>query len=266
MAPTPTGQRRFVAPEHPALIQLTAYRAFYESLSMSVLSFVQGGTRAVFNIDSYLYSSIEGTLESIFHVISNGRIADGYALLRRYHDSAIINIYSNLFLKKNFSLEKMIVAQVDGWLKGSIKVPSYKAMKKYIESSPEFATINGLIDGEDYKNIRERCNDHTHYNFFRNVLLNDGQVYVADRAKVLDEFAADLEKLFIFHLSYLFFLNDHYMASSDYIDHLECGMTPPEGMQYEVAPFVQEIFDSVLKQKRPDIAEAIKKSTAMKLG
>ena len=55
------------------------------------------------------------------------------------------------------------------------------------------------------------------------------------------------------------------MASSDYIDHLECGDTPPENSQYWVAPFIQEIFNDTLERLRPDIAAHIKNRVNMHL-
>ena len=69
----------------------------------------------------------------------------------------------------------------------------------------------------------------------------------------------------ILHLSYLFFAKQHYMASSDYLDYLECGLTPEPDSQYWVAPFVQEMFDEVVAQHRPDIAARIKDHTSMHL-
>jgi len=53
--------------------------------------------------------------------------------------------------------------------------------------------------------------------------------------------------------------------SSDYIDSMDLGFTPEEGSQYFVAPFIQEIFDKVIKKNRMDLAIAIKNNTAMKL-
>ena len=55
------------------------------------------------------------------------------------------------------------------------------------------------------------------------------------------------------------------MMSSDYVDNLDCGLTPEEDSQYFVAPFVQEVFDAVIKKNRMDLAEAIKNKTLMKL-
>jgi hypothetical protein len=95
-------------------------------------------------------------------------------------------------------------------------------------------------------------------------MLNLADVRVANRDEVLENFSIDIKDLFILHISYLFYLNDHYMMSSDYVDYLDMGMQPVEGSQYYVAPFIQEIFDELLKRNRPDIAKVIKK-TSMKL-
>ena len=55
------------------------------------------------------------------------------------------------------------------------------------------------------------------------------------------------------------------MISGDYLDSLDCGMTPEENSQYFVAPFIQEIFDSVIKKSRMDLAEEIINKTSMML-
>ena len=69
----------------------------------------------------------------------------------------------------------------------------------------------------------------------------------------------------ILHVSYLFFAEQHYMASSDYRDCLECGLIPEPYSQYWVAPFVQNMFDQVVARYRPDIAAIIRKHTSMQL-
>jgi len=71
---------------------------FYRMLSFSVYPFISMGTRSFCNIDSYVYSSVQGTLDSIKAVLSNGRINDSYSLLRKYYDSSasFINPKSSL--------------------------------------------------------------------------------------------------------------------------------------------------------------------------
>ena len=253
--------------EHPVFQQLSEYAEFYKNLSTSVMFWVTMGTLgSVFNIDTYVYSSIQGTLESIKDILIKGRINDAYTLLRKYYDSAIINIYTNLYLHDNFSIENFVVNKINDWLHGKEQLPEYRVMSDYIRKSEKLAEINVLLNKDNrYKEIRERCNDHTHYNFYKNLLLNNDEILIENRNAILNVFSKDLENLFIFHLSYLFFINDKYMMSSDYVDSMDLGLTPEEGSQYFVAPFVQEIFDKVIKKNRMDLATEIKNNTAMKL-
>jgi hypothetical protein len=239
---------------------------FYDSLSDNVFRFISSGTSTLFNIDTYIFMSMQGTLDSINEILSKGRINDSYALLRKYYDSIIINIYAALYLEENKSFENLIVQKIDRWLKGEETLPEYRIMSQYIRDSQKLTPMNNLLyKDETYKKLRNRCNDHTHYNYYYNVLLNDGKVHISNRLKHLDRLKLDLQNIFILHLSYLFYLNDHYMASSDYVDCLDCGMTPVIGSQYWVATFVQTIFDDVLKKHRPDIADLIKHNTQMEL-
>ena len=139
-------------------------------------------------------------------------------------------------------------------------------MSQYIRKSEKLSEINDLLHkDETYKNIRNRCNDHTHYNFYQNMLDNDNEIYLKNRLQLLNFFSKDLENIFILHFSYIFYLNDHYMMSSDYIDSLDCGMAPEEDSQYWVAPFIQKIFEEVIRRNRIDLVEKIKNKTAMAL-
>ncbi|RPI79678.1 MAG: hypothetical protein EHM45_01990 [Desulfobacteraceae bacterium] len=252
--------------KHAVFADLERYGAFYESLAHSVFPFVSVGTRAICNIDSYVFSSIQGTLASIHAILQDGRINDAYALLRKYYDSAIINIYTGLYLKDHVSIENFIVTQIDKWLQGKDQLPEFRIMSQYIRGSQRAAPITGLLFSDDrYKRLRDRCNDHTHYNFYRNVLLNDKEIVLEGRRQALEEFSNDLRDVLILHLSYLFFANGHYMISSDHIDCLECGMTPEPDSQYWVAFFVQEMFDQTIKKSRPDIATMIKQHSLMHL-
>jgi hypothetical protein len=104
-----------------------------------------------------------------------------------------------------------------------------------------------------------------HYNFYKDLLLNDNEIYLKNRIDTLNTFNKDVGDLFVLHLSYIFYLKDNYMMASDYIDSLDLGLTPEEGSQYLVAPFIQEIFNKVIKENRMDLATEIKNNTSMKL-
>ena len=252
--------------EHPIFEQLSEYAKFYEDLSYSIMSFISMGTQSIINIDTYVYSSMQGTLESIRDVLIKGRMNDAYTLLRKYYDAATINIFTNLYLEDHFSIENFVVEKIDNWLKAKEQLPTIQIMNSYIEKSEKVANIYKLIHiNKRYSELRKRCNDHTHYNFYYNMVQNDNQVYLKNRLVVLNRFSKDLENILIFHLSYLFSIKDIYMMASDYLDCVDCGIPPEPDSQYLVAPFIQEIFDTVIKKNRMDLALEIKKSTVMRL-
>lgn len=254
--------------KHAIFQQIEEYASFYDSLSFSTMGFIKPGAVSIINLDSYVYSSIQGTLESIGAVLKAGRINDGYSLLRKLYDSTVINVYTNLYLDQEYSLETDANNEINGWLNGKNRMPEYRIMSRYIKESERLKPITELLKQDDrYKKIRDRCNAHTHYNFFRYVLHNDNRMHLGqnEREKMLGVFSQDLKDLFIQHLAYLFFLNNHYMMSSDYTDHLEMGMTPPEGSECWVSPPIQEVFNKLIKVSRPDIADTIKKHSGMEL-
>lgn len=252
--------------EHSIFEQLQRYSKFYDSLSFSIMHWHTEGTSDLMNIDTYAFTSMKGTIESIMNTLRKGRINDSYALLRKYYDSIIINTYINLYLSDNYSKENFVVTKIDNWRKGTEQLPEYRVMSKYIKESSKLASINELLKRDNrYKQIRKRCNDHTHYNFFRHLLLNDNEMYNPDRLKYLNSFAQDIQAIFIQHFAFIFSLKEYYMMSSDYVDYVEMGVTPEEDSQYWVANFIQETFDEIIKPKRYDIAEELKRKTRMQL-
>jgi len=253
--------------KHIIFNQLTKYAEFYKNLAFSIMPFMGQGISTLLNLDSFQFSSIQGTLESIRVILINKRINDAYALLRKYYDLIIINIYTNLYLDDHYSLENSIVEKIEDWRAGKEKLPRFSDMISYIQKSEKLSEINGLLfsTNSNYKDLRDRLNNHVHYNYYRYVLWNNSELYIPDREKILNAFSRDLGNLFVMHLSYIFYLNDHYMISSDYIDSLDMGLTPEENSEYFVAPFIQEIFDTEIKIRRPDLAIAIKTKTKMML-
>ncbi|WP_342329044.1 hypothetical protein [Pedobacter sp. FW305-3-2-15-E-R2A2] len=257
--------------EHPLFNDLATYSKFYDHLADLNMHWVTQGVKNILNIDTYVFNSIQGTLESIFDILKKGRINDAYTLLRKYYDSAIINLYSKLYLDDHFGFDNYIVEKINNWIEGKETIPGFEKMSKYIINSKKVAEITELIyNGGDFKkssleSIRQRCNEHTHYLYYHTLLLNNSEVYIEERIDLLNKFRADLREIFILHIGYLFFFSDNYMMSSDYIDSLDMGEKPERDSEYWVAPFVQDIFDGVLKKFRPDIVEAIKGNTQMQL-
>ncbi|WP_198319644.1 hypothetical protein [Aliarcobacter butzleri] len=254
--------------EHKIFSELEKYSNFYNSLSFSTFSWFTMGIKGIINFDNYIFSSMKGTLESIELILEYGKINDAFSLTRKYYDSVVINVYSLLYLENNHSLENFIVDKINNWVKNEEKLPEYKVMNNYIRNSKQLKSINELIfKGDYYKNMRQRLNDHTHYNYFKYMFYNDSEIadFNNNRVKLLEQLSIDIKNIFILHLIWLFSIKDNYMMAEDYRDYLDMGITPPENSQYWVAPFVQEIFDDIIKKNRPDLVEELKKSTYMQL-
>jgi len=252
--------------EHPIFSKLEDFSTFYDSLSFSIFRWSSTGTTAIFNIDSYIMSSMKGTVESIKIVLKDGQVNDAYALLRKYHDSIVINIYVSAFLQENCNLETFVVEKINNWIHGKEKLPSYRQMSDYIKTKEALKELSALLSKDErYVKLRSRGNDHMHYNFFYYMMINDKSIYNERWIKFLNTMLSDLINLFIMHFAYLFTLNPHYMISSDYCDALDCDSIPEPGSEYWVANFVQVEFDNTIKKHRTDIASYIKENTMMEL-
>ncbi|NNG80790.1 hypothetical protein [Acinetobacter sp. ANC 5378] len=96
-------------------------------------------------------------------------------------------------------------------------------------------------------------------------LMMNTHVVDKKRNEKLDQFLRDIRYVVLLNLSYILYLNPHYMTSGDIFDYHDSGIKPPDNLQYEVAPFIQNIFDSLIKVEAPLIAKLIKSNSSMKL-
>jgi len=248
------------------LAELQTFSEFYEYLSDSVYWQLTKGTYKHLNYRAYIYSSMGNSLLSISDILTKNKFNDAYQLFRGYYDTVILDIYSALYIEKNMKAEKMVIEEIDNWVQGKTKLPSIKNMIEYIQKEQSLKHINETLlkDGR-YKHIRTRCDDHIHYNFYQYLLMNISQMQLEIPSKYYEELLNEIDDIFILHFAYTFTINPLYMMSSDYIDSLDMGIQPEEGTQYLVAPFIQEVFDQVVKSKRHDVARVILETTCMKL-
>ncbi|MGF7025048.1 hypothetical protein [Sphingobacterium sp. HSC-15S19] len=158
--------------EHEIFHELTIYAKFYDSLSLSTMHWITPDVSSLLNKDNYIFSSLQGTLESTFDVLKRGRINDGYALLHKYYDSSIINIYSNLYLSDHFSIDNFVVEKIEKWRWGTESISGFGNMSEYILASDKVKEItqllyqNGGLKNSPFEGIRRRCNEHTQYLYY----------------------------------------------------------------------------------------------------
>lgn len=80
--------------------------AFYDTLSYSNYTPVDvdyasiASKSKILNTAPYIYSSLAGTIESIYVLLHNGRCNDAMSLVRKYCDSIILEIYIRILVKE----------------------------------------------------------------------------------------------------------------------------------------------------------------------
>ena len=234
--------------KHKVFDDLKYMMEFYDSLSCSCFSFVASGTKGIVNYASYVYSSIEDTLDSITTLLTKGRINDAYTLIRKLFDDIILEIYMDVTLKDKFSLENYIVEEVNEWIQGKHRIPKTVKILKYLETSERTRDLYPLFGWDTYlKKNRELLDDSVHSNRYHLMLLNCNRAYIANRERHLKNCEIVLNQLFLLHLSFIFHLNPQYLMAFDYIYYMDEGLTPPEGSESWIASFAQDAFDKVIK-------------------
>lgn len=233
---------------HKVFEDLKFMKKFYDSISMSCFCFVAKGTYGIANYASYVYSAIEGTLDSITILLEKGRINDAYTLIRKLFDDILLEIYMDVILKDKISIDNLFVQEVNEWIQGKHRIPKTEKILKYLKESQRTKDLYPLFGWDTYlKKNRELLDDSVHSNRFKLMLLNCNTIYIEDRERHLKNCEVILNQLFLIHLSFIFHLNSPYVMASDLIDYIEMGMTPPEGSEKRIAPFAQEAFDKIIK-------------------
>ena len=121
--------------KHKVFDDLKYMKEFYDSISMSCFSFVATGTHGITNYASYVYSAIEGTLDSITILLNNGRINDAYTLIRKLFDDILLEIYMDVILKDKISIDNFFVQEVNEWIQGKHRIPKTDKILRCLKES-----------------------------------------------------------------------------------------------------------------------------------
>ena len=251
---------------HEIFLEIKSLCESYESLSFRSSSFIQGGTSAILGIDHIIFTSLKGTLASIGLVLKEGYINDGYAIVRKYYEGVILDIYKSVYLLENYNpMESFYVDKIENWFKGEKSFPEYKMMIKYLQETDWLIDVRKYYDltqGGHYNSIKTICNKNMHYNKLSYMLLNNPDYYVSNRNGHLNSILKSIMAIFELHWACLFVLHPEYMTSCNYVNSLECGETPVENSQYWIASFAEDVFHK-LWDKKIEVADYIKQKTEL---
>lgn len=257
--------------------ELSYMMSFYDSLSVChIPSFEYTAwfsKSKIFSTPTYIYNAIAGTIESISVLLRNGRCNDAFALVRKYCDSIILDIYKILLTKRidnqfyeslsfdvyeNNELKKWIDSEDQLYSEREIKSKVYNEIIKNFPALTKMFKLNA--QNTLYHKLRTICNDNMHYNYFWTIFANDAEMIKARkefRDVILKNISKALRLFFTIHFSLIYEGAPGYMASSDYMDYLDMGQQPPEGSERWVSPPVLEAFIKIIKKYYPKIADYI---------
>lgn len=240
----------------------------YDFLSFNSFGFTPNGLPGEWiNYETYIFSSLKGTIESMKMLLESAHINDAFAVLRKYFDEIMIAVFYVVYCKDQIAANsgKLLytVQKLKEWRDGNAKSPKYDAIIKYLKRSKSFSDLMSKFVFERDKGfgkIRSYLDDNMHINRYILMLNNDNELHNDRRIKLLDRFHNYLNAIFSFHYASVIFTTPHYLMATDYRDCLECDITPPEGSQNWVAPIGQEAFNKFIKPM-PSIAEFLKEET-----
>ena len=250
--------------KHKIFGEIEDYKDFYDSISNSCHCFIPNGVEPMLNYASYIFTSIQSTLDSVKMLFENGRINDAYVLIRKLFDDILVEIYIDILRKDNFDYEEnIIVKDANEWIKGKYRIPCIKKILQTIKDSPTTKEIYPFFGWNTYlEKDRVFLDDSVHSNRYSIMLINCDQLYIENREQYLDKASVILKQIFTLHLSFIFYLNPQYLMDSTYVDYLDEGATPPKGSENWIAIYAQEAFDKYIKA-RAQLATLIKQNCSL---
>jgi len=239
--------------EHIIFKNLDSIKDFYDFLSYSSFNFLPEGLPGTFpNIDTYIFSSIKGTIDSVCLLLNKAHINDAFAIVRKYFDEILLDIYFTVYRqeqkRKNPEIFLLTAERVKKWIEENFKMPKYGDVIKYFERSESYKSLFCFFDFEKrYRRIRDILDDNMHMNSYQWMITNDNEIHNQYRTRYLNLLDTCINDLFLFHFASCLYLNPQYCMASNYVDYLDLGQTPPEGSENWIANIAQETFNKIIK-------------------
>lgn len=197
-------------------------------------------------------TAFELTVGSIISCSESGCIADAYSLLRKFRDDMFFYLYivvydaCNKLDHKSPSADQM-KTNIERWINNDLDDLHIGTVLQAIGQSSRAKNAVQKYNLKSYFDaLGDRLNDYVHSNgvyfYNRNVNAYQGKAL----QKQLEALLKDMRSIAITFLFLLTLCSPLSIMSTDYVDCLDCNMTPPDGSQYWVAPFVTAFFKSNL--------------------
>ena len=221
----------------------------------------------VFSLQKILISA-ELTISNMIDCCKNGCFADANILLRKYRDDLFFALYVVVYdaskkITTSIDNEK-IEKNIEKWLQNNLSDLQINTVLMQVGNYPYVEkAVKKYNLQKTFSEISTRLNNFVHGNGFsfynQNVLAyKDEELF--DQLSQINE---DLRFITITFLFLIILCSPLYIMSTDYIDFLEMGQTPPDGSQYYVASFIEKFISNNIYLLGKDCFQYLKDNTCM---
>lgn len=246
----------------------------------------------IFYLNTYLIDSSAQTLRSIKLCCSIGSFSDANTLIRKFRDDLIqyvyiltiinmrkpfieedlenlkivnpvdfANSFSNIRFNDNLTDDEKavsawfanIVSDLTRPLKRKLEFENYM---KILKENPNIAQILDKYNLQSYWEIlRRRLNDYVHNNGVKFSAQNSIRKDDKNLEIHLKNINIRTSYISSFFIIVLLMVDSSLISSTDYIDHLDCNLEPPEESQYSIASFIQDFIDIKVNKVHPELKQ-----------
>ncbi len=225
----------------------------------------------VFYLNSYLIDSSAQTIRSIKLCCSIGSFSDANTLIRKLRDDLIQYVYilTIINMRKPFIEEDLKNFKIDNseefanyfsnirinnilnddekavsaWFSNTIsdlakpikRKLEFENYMKILKQNPNIAQILEKYNLQKYWEIlRKRLNDYVHNNGVKFSAHNSIRINDKNLEVHLKNINIRISYISSFFIIVLLMVDSSLISSTDYIDHLDCNLEPPEDSQYSI--------------------------------
>ena len=223
----------------------------------------------VFSLQRIL-NSAQATLGNVVECCKCFCLADAYTLLRKYRDDLFFCLYLVTYdttakLSGSKHTKKM-ETNIEQWCQDTLSNLNINEVLTTIGTSKWLQEAVRQYDlQKSFARIGGQLNKYVHgngFSFYNTNAYSFDEKNIEEQLNAIVFMARYITTTFLFLLS---LCSSHYIMSTDYIDHLEFGQTPPDGSQYWVAPFVAEYLKANIEMIDKSCYEYLKESICMAL-
>ena len=222
-----------------------------------------------------LMNNSKNTLYSLRKCLEVMNLSDAMTLFRKLKDDLILFIYflrlGNITAEDYDSMEKLEkwnkhVQNAYDWVNNSMKNVYSGSVIKLLKKDIHLKALNKKTKiFSDLFKLHDRLNDYSHSNGISYITRYNPILLEKESIFTLKYMNIEIDKVFAYLFTIVFYISPHYLSSPDYQDYMEMEMTPPEDCQYWISSYFNEFINKKICKVNPKLKEFLIDNTYMNI-